>query len=330
VGCGILRVELFRRELFWQADEMLAVTVQSMGVAPDYALNVTAESVAEPIPGPDEELIDLVAADVVPLDRQIAAGLFPPARTVPLQAGVSAVGVRRSDGAMVSVQGGHVGMGWNRPGCFATSFVAPSNVCVPLPTGLDPMVAAAGGETAITAHLVLHDHAAVKVGETVLVLGANGGVGRACVQLAVHLGCTVIAAARNPEALVVPEGVRTVSYDQLIGLGADVIVDPVGGSLFQTAILAGGHRCRHVFLGYPAGAVIELKLPLLMIAEHRIMGFNEHACGHDRFMAVTKSALHDLTAGVFDPKIGQSFPLQDAALAYAAIGTGVGRVLLTP
>jgi NADPH:quinone reductase len=309
---------------------MLAVTVQSMGVAPDFALNVSAVTADEPVPGDGEELIDLVAADVVPLDRQIAAGLFPPARTVPLQAGVSAVGIRRSDGALVSVQGGHVGMGWNRPGCFATTFAAPSSVCVPLPKGLDPMVAAAGGETAITAHLVLHDHAAAQPGETVLVLAANGGVGRACVQLAVHLGCNVIAAARNPELLAVSEGVRTIGYDQLIGLGADVIVDPVGGPLFQTAILAGGHRCRHVFLGYPAGATIELKLPLLMIAEHRIMGFNEHACGHDRFMAVTQTALNDLTAGVFDPKIGQSYPLLDAAMAYAAVGTGVGRVLLTP
>lgn len=305
---------------------MLAVTVTEFGPAP----TIEVQDVGGVELAPGETLIDLIAADVVPLDRQIALGLFPPAKILPLKAGVSAVGRRRNSGDLVSVQGGHIGMGWSQPGCFATSFAAPASVQMVIPRGLDPMIAAAGTDTAITALLVLNDHAALKPGEKVLVLGANGGVGRACVQLASYLGAEVIAAARNPESVDAPQGTRVIGYDELIGLGADVIVDPVGGALFQTAILAGGHRCRHVFLGYPAGAVIELKLPLLMIAEHRVMGFNEHGVGHERFMGATREALQLLLDGVFAPVIGASFGLVDAPLAYEAVGSGIGRVLLTP
>ncbi len=305
---------------------MLAVTLTAFGTPP--TLEVMA--VDDPVAGPGEVVIDLIAADVIPLDKQIACGFFPPAKTVPLQVGVSAVGRRRDTGRVVSVQGGHVGMGWSRPGCFASSFVAPINVLAELPEGCDPLIAAAGTETAMTALLVLQDHAIVRSGEKVLVLGANGGVGRACMQLATHLGAEVIAAARQPATVIAPAGTRIIGYDQIVGLGADVIVDPVGGPFFQTAILAGAHRCRHVFLGYGAGATVELKLPLLMIAEHRILGFNEHAVGHERVMSVTEEALQLLAQGVFDPLMGASYSLSDSDVAYGAVGTGIGRVLLTP
>lgn len=307
---------------------MTAVELAAMGDPPVFRIGDVAldDSVFGGL-GQTIEL-DLVIADVIPLDRQIAAGRFPPSGAVPLQPGVSAI-ARRDDSVLVSVQGGHAAMGFRRPGCFATRFLAPAALCVPLPNGLSVEVAAAGTETAITALLILTDHAQLLAGETVLVLGANGGVGRACVQLAVSLGGEVIAAARAPEALDVPAGVRTVSYDAITGLNADVIVDPVGGALFQSAILAGGHRCRHVFLGYNAGAVVELRLPLLMIAEHRILGFNEHAVAQDRFVAATRTALELLAAGTLSPVVESTFALSDIAAAYAAASSS-GRTLLVP
>ena len=272
--------------------------------------------------------VELVAADIVPLDRQIAAGKFPPAGPAPYQPGVSAVG-RLVDGSLVSVQGGHHRMGFGRPGCFADRFVAPLSACLPLPVGLDPMVAAAGAEITITAHLLLHDHAALQSGERILVLGANGGVGGACVELAVALGADVIAASRRPDELSVPGGVRTVGYDAMAGLGANVIIDPVGGDMFAVAISAGAHRCRHIFLGYPAGAVISFVLPLLMIAEHRIFGVNEHAIAEDVFMAAARSALDALAMGTVRPRITAVYPLADAAAAFAAPSSS-GRTLLVP
>ncbi len=272
--------------------------------------------------------VHLVAADIVPLDRQIAAGKFPPAGPAPYQPGVSAVG-RLADGSLVSVQGGHHRMGFGRPGCFADRFLAPSRACLPLPVGLDPMVAAAGAEITTTAHLLLHDHAALQPGERILVLGANGGVGGACVQLALAFGADVIAASRRPDELVVASGVRTIGYDAMAGLGANVIIDPVGGDVFAAAVLAGAHRCRHIFLGYPAGAVISFVLPLLMIAEHRIYGVNEHAIAEDIFLSAARSALGALAAGTVVPHIAAVFPLADAAAAFAA-PSSPGRTLLVP
>jgi NADPH:quinone reductase len=303
-----------------------AVTVSAFGVPP----TIEVRTIDEPEAGPDEIVLDLVAADVVPLDRQIAQGFFPPANTLPLSVGVSAVARRRDTGDLVSVQGGHIGMGITRAGCFASSFVAPTNVLAPLPAGLNPIVAAAGSATAITAILALRDHAALCEGERVLVLGASGGVGRACMQLATHLGAVVTGAARDPLSVEAPMGTTMVGYEQIIGLDVDVIVDPVGGQLFQTAILAGRHRCRHVFLGFAGGATVDLKLPLMMIAEHRVLGFNEHATGHDRLMEVTAEAMRYLAAGILVPMLGGTYPLADAATAYGAVGSGLGRILLVP
>jgi NADPH:quinone reductase len=304
------------------------VLVVETGEPPTIAVD---EAELDPTPFGDVDSlveVELIAADIVPLDRQIAAGRFPPAGPAPYQPGVSAVG-RLAEGTLVSVQGGHQRMGFGRPGCFADRFLAPMAACLPLPTGLDPLVAAAGAETATTAHLLLHDHAALQAGERILVLGANGGVGGACVELAVALGADVIAASRRPEELTVPAGVRVVGYDDLAGLGANVIIDPVGGDIFTAAVRAGGYRCRHVFLGYPAGAVISFVLPLLMIAEHRIFGVNEHAIAEPVFLDAARSALDALAEGTIRPRVASTFGLDAAALAFASPSTS-GRTLLVP
>ncbi len=309
------------------AQTVRRVVVEQMGEPPTMSIG---RALLDSSSFGDEDLVEveLVAADIVPLDRQIAAGGFPPAGPAPYQPGVSAVG-RLRDGSLVSVQGGHHRMGFGRPGCFADRFLAPAAACLPLPDGLDPFVAAAGAEITTTAHLLLHDHAALMAGEKVLVLGANGGVGRASVSLALAAGAQVIAASRRPGELDVPAGVRVVGYDELAGLGANVIIDPVGGDVFTAAIRAGAHRCRHVFLGYPAGAVISFVLPLLMIAEHRILGVNEHAIAEPVFMAAARSALDALATGTVRPVISSTHPLGEAATAFAHASSS-GRTLLVP
>ena len=309
-----------------------AVEIEQMGEPPAFRVRKIDDPVVAaalpvpqsgsgPGPGPVDVVLDLVAADVLPLDVQIAAGRFPPARPAPLQPGVSAVARRRDTGEVVAVQGGHAGMGFARAGTFASTFVAPAESLLAIPKGLDHRLVAAGLGPALTARLALCDIACVEAGETVLVLGANGGVGRACAQLARHLGATVVTAARDGAD-------RT--YDQLAGAGAHVIIDPVGGSILPAAILAGGSRCRHVFLGYSAGAAVELRLPLLMINEHRLMGFNEYAHPHDKFMSAAWAAIEDIEHGISVPVIAGIWPLAEASTAYATVGTGSGRVLLVP
>lgn len=306
-----------------------AVWIQQMGEPPVLEFGPAAPIVAVGEHGP-EIALEFVAADVVPLDRQIAAGKFPPSGPTPIQAGVSAVARRVDTGALVSVQGGHAQKGFRSPGCFAERFSAPASLLCPIPDGLDPLQAAAGLETGITAELILTDHAALQPGERVLVLGANGGVGRACVQLAVAAGAEVIAVVRDPASYVVPvdADIKVISPEGVVfGMGVNVIVDPIGGPMFQQAILAGAHQCRHVFLGYNAGAVVELRLPLLMIAEHRILGFNEHTVSNPRFMAVAALTTERIATGVLRSLVAGTVALADAAVAYASAGS-VGRTLL--
>lgn len=314
--------DMTRRVLIERVGEPPVISVGPGALDPTGFPAPSADGVADLVE------VELIAADIVPLDRQIAAGRFPPAAPAPYQPGVSAVG-RLSNGQLVSVQGGHHRMGFGRPGCFAERFLAPKGACLELPVGLDPIVAAAGAETTTTAHLLLRDHAGLVPGERVLVLGANGGVGRSCVALAVAGGAEVIAASRRPAELDLPDGVRTVGYDELAGLEANVIIDPVGGDVFSAAVRAGAYRCRHVFLGYPAGAVISFVLPLLMIAEHRILGVNEHAIPEPVFLAAARSALDALAAGIIAPVVASTHRLNDAAAAFASASSS-GRTLLIP
>lgn len=318
--------DMTRRVLVEQVGEPPVLRVESVVLDPATFGDLTGSASGHVVT--DLVEVELVAADIVPLDRQIAAGRFPPAGPAPYQPGVSAVG-RFPNGVLVSVQGGHHRMGFGRPGCFADRFLAPKQACLELPAGLDPLVAAAGAETTTTAHLLLHDHAALVAGERVLVLGANGGVGRASVALALAAGAEVIAASRRPDELAVPKGVRVVGYEELAGLDANVIVDPVGGDVFVAAVRAGAYRCRHVFLGYPAGAVISFVLPLLMIAEHRILGVNEHAIPEATFLDAARSALDALALGTVVPTIASTHSLADVAVAFAS-ASSAGRTLLVP
>ena len=126
--------------------------------------------------------------------------------------------------------------------------------------------------------------------------------------------------------------VESSTFTYILVAGDDksaVIIDPVGGDVFTAAIRAGAYRCRHVFLGYPAGAVISFVLPLLMVAEHRILGVNEHAIAESVFMASAKIALDALAAGTVRPVVASTYPLVEAAAAFASVSSD-GRSLLVP
>ncbi|GAA0715614.1 zinc-binding alcohol dehydrogenase family protein [Dactylosporangium roseum] len=318
-----------------------AVVLARAGNEPQ--IEIVEEAVERP--GPDEVEVQLVAADVSPLDRQIAAGRMPVAAAPPLRLGTTAVArVVPSaaggalDGALVYVLGELTGMGITRPGTFAERFTVRRDQVVALPGGLDPRRAAAGSAGGLAARLALFDTAALTPDETVLVLGGTGAVGRAAVTVAAAHGARVIAAARTPSAIpqagpaVTPIGLANLAGDVLEltgGAGADVIIDCVGGPVLSAAMRAGAFRCRHVVLGYTAGMVTEIVIGALMAKEHRLMGFNLMTVAGERQRAVLADVLADLADGRFEPTIGAVYDLSDAPTAFARAGATVGRTLLT-
>ena len=160
-------------------------------------------------------------------------------------------------------------------GGFATHTLAPAKLCLPLPDGFSATDGAAFIMTYATSHHALVDRAQLKAGETVLILGAAGGVGTAAIQIAKAMGAKVIAAASTDEkcALCTSLGAdETINYSQqnlrealkelTQGRGPDVIYDPVGGELAEPAFRSIAWRGRYLVVGFAGGPIPSLPLNL--------------------------------------------------------------------
>ena len=294
-----------------------------------------------PEPGAGETLIELIAAEIAPLDRQIAMGNLPGAGPLPIQPGATGVGRVLSSktldsGGLVYVGGGPFGIGNRRPGVMAEQVSVPDAAAVPIPEGVDPMLAAAGVSGGISARQSLFDYGRLQPDGTVLVLGATGSVGRAACQIAASYGATVVAAARDTSALgdldAAPVTLDNLTAEVMAatgGKGADVIIDPLGGPYLNAAILSGAPKARHLLIGYSAGRTTDLTIPLTMIRQHRLMGFHAYQAPPGRYQEVISEVLGDISHGVLKPIVRLTVPLEEMAAGYAAVGGG-GRVLVVP
>lgn len=301
---------------------------------------VVAE-VTPPEPGAGQTLVELVAAEIAPLDRQIAMGMLPGAGPLPIQPGATGVGrVLSSEtldpGVLVYVGGGPFGMGNSRPGMTAERVSVPDAAAVPIPDGVDPMAAAAGVSGGISARQSLFDYGLLRPEGTVLVLGATGSVGRAACQIAASTGATVLAAARDTSALgdldavPIPLGNLTAGVMAATGgKGAEVIIDPLGGPYLNAAILSGAPKARHLLIGYSAGRTTNLTIPLTMIRQHRLMGFHAYQAPPGRYRQVVSEVLDDIAGGILRPILRLTVTFEEMAAGYAAVG-GRGRVVVTP
>lgn len=253
-------------------------------------------------------------AELEPLDTQVARGVVP--RRLPIVPGSGAI-----------VDTGH-GPGYVVPGhgegTLADRIDVPPDHVVPVPEGLDPVVAVGASAVAV-ARLALFDRAGLRKGETVLVVGASGFVGGAAAQVAAAHGAAVIAAARDVSAVplragIVPvamEGFAEAVAERTSGQGADVVIDVVGGPTLGDVIAAGGIGCRHVLVGTAGGAVTQVVLPRLLASEHRLMGFRRSATRPEALLGAHREALADLAAErVRLPEVPR-VPLGDPDRAFA-------------
>ncbi|MCM2252924.1 MAG: NADPH:quinone oxidoreductase family protein, partial [Ramlibacter sp.] len=232
-----------------------------------------------PQPKAGEVLIEIKAASLNFPDLLIVQNKYQVKPPVPFVPGSEYAGVIAAVGDGVT----HLKVGQNvaclsGTGGFATHAVAPAALCLPLPPGFPPVDAAAFIMIYATSHHALLDRGQLKAGETVLVLGAAGGVGTSAIQVAKAAGARVIAAASTDEKCDLCRSIgadATINYSRenlreaikalTDGKGPDVVYDPVGGDLAEPALRSLAWRGRYLIIGFASGAIpsLPLNLPLL-------------------------------------------------------------------
>ena len=240
---------------------------------------LTWKELPTPTPAAGQVLLKIQAASLNFPDLLIVQNKYQMKPELPFVPGSEYAGVVEALGEGVThLKVGQTVACLSGTGGFGTHTLAPAKLCMPLPTGFPAVDAAAFIMTYATSHHALVDRAALKAGETVLVLGAAGGVGTAAIQIAKAMGAKVIAAASTDEKCALCKSLgadATINYstenlrDALKtlteGKGPDVIYDPVGGDFAEPAFRSIAWRGRYLVVGFAGGPIpsLPLNLPLL-------------------------------------------------------------------
>jgi NADPH2:quinone reductase len=222
-------------------------------------------------------------------------------------------------------------------GGFGTHTLAPAKLCMPLPAGFPAVDAAAFIMIYATSHHALIDRAALKAGETVLILGAAGGVGTAAIQIAKAAGARVIAAASTDEKCALckslgadetinytTQNMREVLKTLTEGKGPDVIYDPVGGDFAEPAFRSIAWRGRYLVVGFAAGPIPALPFNLALLKGASIVGvfWGDFARREPQANAAMMAELAQWYAqGKVKPAIDRTMPMSDLKAAYAHMGS---------
>ena len=303
------------------------------------------ESVA-PQPQSGEVLLRIEACGLNFADLLMAKGRYQDTPEPPFTLGMEVCGTVIAQGhgvtapalgARVAVFGGQGGLA--EEGCF------PAALCRDVPGDM-PSEVAAGFQVAYgTSHLVLTRRARLQPGETLLVLGAAGGVGLTAVEIGKAMGARVIAVARGADKL---EVARAAGADHLIDSdsadikaevkalgGADVVYDPVGGEAFTAALGACNREARVIVIGFASGDVPQIPANILLVKNITVIGF--YWGGYLKFApeALTDS-LAELMGwyadGKLRPHVSHVLPLDqaDEAMALLRERRSTGKVVVTP
>lgn len=308
-----------------------------------------AGELPDPQPGEGQVTIRVEAAGVNFYDTLIVQGKYQIKPAAPFSPGGEIAGVVEAVGPGVTTcKPGDRVLAFTSFGGYAELCLAKASQTWPLPQGVSCEAAAAGLVTYGTAWFGLHDRARMKAGETVLVLGAAGGVGLAAIQIAKDAGATVIAAAGSPERLAL---CRTHGADILIdytaedlkeavkaatkGRGADIVVDVVGGAWSEAAVRAIAWRGRLLVIGFAAGEIPRIPLNLTLLKGCDILGVfwdellrREPAEGAAQVAAITAA----WASGHLRPPVTGRYPLARAGEALHALAQRktAGKLVILP
>lgn len=324
---------------------MKAIVCKAWG-APD---TLVVEELPDLLAGPGQVVIDVKAAGVNFPDVLIIQNKYQFKPELPFTPGSELSGIVRAIGDGVSnIKVGDKVIAFIGHGAFAQQVIAPANAIMPIPPGMDFDTAAAITLTYGTSHHAVADRAQLKAGETMLVLGAAGGVGLAAIEIGKALGARVIAAASSDEKLEIckqhgadatinysSEDLREAIKQATGGKGPDVIYDPVGGIYAEPAFRSIAWRGRYLVVGFANGEIPKLPLNLTLLKGASLVGvfWGEFAKREPKAnQAAMRELMGWLAEGKIKPHISGRYALKDTAMALNDIADRkvTGKVVIQP
>ncbi|MEX0299671.1 MAG: NADPH:quinone oxidoreductase family protein [Kordiimonas sp.] len=324
---------------------MKAVLCQELGLAD----KLVVADIEAPKPGKGEVLLDVKAAGLNFPDVLMIHGLYQFRPDLPVVPGGEAAGVVTELGeGVTNVAVGDRVIFTNQVGGFAEQAVAQADILVKIPDSMPFEVAAGFTITYATSYHAFKQRAQLKADETVLVLGAAGGVGLAAVELAKAAGATVIAAASSDEKLEVckeagADAVINYSTGDLRGLikeasggrGVDVVYDPVGSEYTEAALRSLKPGGRLLVVGFAAGDIPKIPLNLCLLKQCSIVGvfWGGFARGNPSAQFQNMRELFDLyEQGAIKPRVDDLFSLEQIEDAFSCLTErrAKGKVILKP
>jgi NADPH2:quinone reductase len=310
--------------------------------------SLVVEDVPEPTPGPGEVVLSVKAAGVNFPDVLMIENKYQVKPPMPFSPGGEAAGIVSALGSGVDgVKPGDRVMAITGHGAFAEKVVVSADRLVTIPARMDDVTAGAFLFTYGTSDHAVRDRGELKPGETLLVLGAAGGVGLAAVEIGKAVGAMVIACASSDDKLAVcrehgadatinyaaedlREGIKRITGDR----GVDVVVDPVGGAFAEPAFRSVTWRGRFVVVGFAAGEIPRIPLNLALLKGSAIVGSSLGGWMRrepERFAASMRQLLQWHAEGRIRPRVDRTFPLERAgeAIAYMAGRHVKGKAVVT-
>lgn len=292
------------------------------------------EEVPSPVPGPGEVVIAVKMAGVNFPDTLIIQNKYQVKPPLPFSPGSECAGVVKAVGPGVTrVRPGDRVMSVTTYGSFAEEVLTSESRALPIPEGMDFPTAAAFTLTYGTSGHALIDRGALQAGETLLVLGASGGVGIAAIEIGKALGARVIACASSPAKLDVCRrhgADETIDYARedlrerikvsTAGAGVDVIYDAVGGPYSELALRSIAWRGRHLVVGFAAGEIPKIPLNLALLKGCSIVGVYWSTFVKrepQQFRALVSQLLGWFQEGRLRPEISEVLPLDRTPEALA-------------
>ena len=298
---------------------------------------------------PGQVRIGVKAAGVNFPDILMVEGKYQVKPELPFIPGLEVAGVVLECAAGVAhVKPGDRVMAFARQGGgFASEIVVPGAIVTPIPDAMDFVTAAAFPVAYGTAHFALEHRGRLQSGETLLVLGAAGGVGIAAIEVGKLMGARVIAAAGGPEKLAIcrahgadevidyrAENLRDRVRDLTGGKGADVVFDPVGGAAFEASVRAIGWEGRILIVGFASGDIPKVATNLILVKNFSVVGvvFGEQSVRYpDASRVRLTELLGHYSKGALQPRVWRTYPIEQAASALREMSARnvIGKMVLT-
>lgn len=310
--------------------------------------SLVVREVPDPVPGPGEVVVEIHAAGVNFPDVLLIANRYQVPTRLPFIPGNEFAGrVIQLGPDVTGFAAGDVVMGTALAGgAFAERVAVPARALRPVPAGLDMVHAAAFGVTYRTAYHALVTIGGLKPDDWVVVLGAAGGVGTACVDLASRLGARVIAAVSSRDRVAICQklgAVGSIVYShedvktairRFTAPGAEIVIDPVGGSYAEQALRSTRWGGRFVCVGFAAGEIPRIPLNLVLLKGVIVRGFELRTLADHLPDAIREEerTLARLAGAGMRPEVSECYPLDQAAAALERVaGRQVtGKIVITP